>query len=348
MVASCRYGFERPVHNVASLNSFEKTVRSRKSGKMLKLYNLPRGKNETRINDYNAPIIYGWGGNMDLQYIGEKSLRLNRYVTTYMSKAERNQTADLWDSIEKLQDKTIGSKLKALAMKLMKSRECGAYEAADILLGHTLFKTSVKVDYLAASMPQDRKRRVLTEKELNDLHDDSTKIYADNFMVTYYKNRPESLEPLCLYDFYSNYEYHKQNDSNIKGWLELQNNVGWVSKRRAPKIVKTPLYKPDGVQQEKYFYQLLVLLKPWRSEDELKEEDEDYALAFDRFYKSLDEEHLTKVSEFKEARDRMQDAMDKCRELMEENQRNEDDIEDVEDVEDMVEEQQENQEVSEF
>ena len=77
-------------------------------------------------------------------------------------------------------------------------------------------------------MPQDRRRKVLPEKELNELAEDSTKIYADNFIDTYYKNRPEALEPLCLYDFFSSYEYHRKNDTNIKGWLELQNNVGWV------------------------------------------------------------------------------------------------------------------------
>jgi len=38
----------------------------------------------------NSPILLTWEGNMDLQFIGERSTILNWYITKYTMKAEKS------------------------------------------------------------------------------------------------------------------------------------------------------------------------------------------------------------------------------------------------------------------
>jgi len=58
------------------------------------LYDLPRKSNEVRINDYNPAILLAWEGNMNIQFIGEKSAILNWYCTQYTTKAEKSHRFD--------------------------------------------------------------------------------------------------------------------------------------------------------------------------------------------------------------------------------------------------------------
>jgi hypothetical protein len=57
--------------------------------KPIKIYNLKRSVAEMYINDYNPVLLLIWKGNMDLQYIHDKSLILNRYITSYVTKSEK-------------------------------------------------------------------------------------------------------------------------------------------------------------------------------------------------------------------------------------------------------------------
>jgi hypothetical protein len=59
--------------------------------KPIKLYNIKRSVEERYINDYNPILLLIWKANMDIQYIHEKSLVLNRYITCYVTKSEKTQ-----------------------------------------------------------------------------------------------------------------------------------------------------------------------------------------------------------------------------------------------------------------
>jgi hypothetical protein len=37
-----------------------------------------------------------WAANKDIQYIGESRMVLNRYITTYVTKAEKNASEAIW------------------------------------------------------------------------------------------------------------------------------------------------------------------------------------------------------------------------------------------------------------
>jgi hypothetical protein len=78
----CRYGFPRLINNNASMNSVAESVKSKQSKHTVKIYSLERKENEQFINDYNPTILLVWAANMDIQYIGESSMVLNRYITT--------------------------------------------------------------------------------------------------------------------------------------------------------------------------------------------------------------------------------------------------------------------------
>jgi hypothetical protein len=115
--------------------------------KPIKIYNLKRSVAEMYINDYNPVLLLIWKGNMDLQYIHDKSLILNRYITSYVTKSEKLASQALWEEIN--QNKSLRSSLKSFALKSLKNRQIGAYEIADKLLGYSLFEKSVSFKYLS-------------------------------------------------------------------------------------------------------------------------------------------------------------------------------------------------------
>lgn len=61
------------------------------------------------INDYNLAVLMAWNGNMNLQYIGEKSCTLSSEVTKYQTKPEKTNAAQTFDV--KNNTKTLSSKL---------------------------------------------------------------------------------------------------------------------------------------------------------------------------------------------------------------------------------------------
>ena len=89
----CRFGFPRPLCEKMHLRSVVEAVAGKKCLKAnSRLYDLPCKSNEVRINDYNPAILLAWEGNMDIQFIGEKSAILNWYCTKYTTKAEKSHS----------------------------------------------------------------------------------------------------------------------------------------------------------------------------------------------------------------------------------------------------------------
>jgi hypothetical protein len=130
----CRYGFPRKIQNRTSLNSIVNVLKSKLQGnKPIKLYSLKRRFCERYINDYNVYILEIWCGNHDLQYMLSQSIALDKYITSYITKAERNNSEELWDECNK--NKTLKGALKSFGLKSLKERQMGVYEVADKLLG---------------------------------------------------------------------------------------------------------------------------------------------------------------------------------------------------------------------
>jgi len=118
----CRFSFPRVTKDTFTLRTTVEAIAGRKTLRAnSQLYGLPRQHNERMINDYNPAILLAWKGNMDIQYIGEKSIILNWYITKYTTKSERSHAfSDLTSN------KYLASKLWNIALRSLSTWEVGA------------------------------------------------------------------------------------------------------------------------------------------------------------------------------------------------------------------------------
>ena len=348
-VKKCRYGFPRSVQARTNLNTLEASVRSRVKGrKVKKIYTLARTSAETHINDYNPIILLLWEANMDIQYVGEKSMILNHYITSYVTKADRSATADLWDTIcSQNSERSIVSNLKSLQMQALKQRECGAYEAVDLILGHSLMAMSESVIWLPARPKAERTRKFLSPNELAQLKENSTELFVNNLIDVYYPNRPEKLKDCCLYEVASCYTCHKGKmkekfDEKTKKQqvfpFQICKAEGKIEdfyfQVRKECVVKCPVFSATGDQAEKHFFQMLLLFKPFQNEEiDLIQDCDTYREAFEQWYESLNEEELEAINKYRACRERAKKAVEGARTLREQAEAEETTAEDLADDE---------------
>jgi hypothetical protein len=64
--------------------------------------------------DYNPTILLVWAANIDIQYIGESSMVLNRNITTFVTKAEKNASEGIWNELNRRT--TLPATIKSYAL----------------------------------------------------------------------------------------------------------------------------------------------------------------------------------------------------------------------------------------
>ena len=114
----------------------------------------------------------------------------------------------IWQEVS--ENNSIYGRLWSFGVRSLCSRECGLYEASDLLLGDHLTEKSTTVKWMDVSLPQKRSRRLKDHKVLEQLakHDPDTEdIYEDSLLGSHYPQRPDSMEDICLYDFVANYDW---------------------------------------------------------------------------------------------------------------------------------------------
>ena len=201
-ITYCRFGFPRAACESATLKTMEECLK----GSQRQVYELPRSPEEIRINNYNPLLLMLWKANMDIQFIAESTLAIAQYVTGYVTKAEKSNMQDLWQEVSSHQ--SIYSKLWSFGVRSLRSRECGLYEASDLLLGDHLCGKSQTIKWVDVSQPRNRKRRLRDHSKLVQIqqqYPNSTDILEDNLVDTFYPERPDEMEDVCLYDFVANY-----------------------------------------------------------------------------------------------------------------------------------------------
>ena len=275
-ITHCRFGFPRPPCESAALLSVDECMKMSHR----KMYKLPRSPDEIRINNYNPLLLMLWKANMDLQFIGESSLAIAYYVTGYVTKAERSNMQDLWQEVSS--HATVYSKLWSFGVRSLRSRECGLYEASDLLLGDHLCGKSVTIKWVDVSQPQNRKRRLMNHSrllEMRETNPNSTVIFEDNIVDTFYPQRPGSMEDICLYDFVANYTRCGIDKDGKVVYRKLNKTI----------LPNHRIYNPNKEnERESYFYSLLLLFVPFRKEEDLIEENEDAEHAFNRHMQEND------------------------------------------------------------
>ena len=161
-ITRCRFGFPRPVCANAIINPVQESLKSRN-----RIYQLPRTESEVRVNDYNPLLLMLWKANIDIQFIAEASLALAHYVSGYVTKAERSSMQEIWQEVS--ENKSIYSRLWSFGIRSLRFRECGLYEASDLLLGDHLTEKSDTVKWVDASMPHKRSRRLKDHTKLQEI-----------------------------------------------------------------------------------------------------------------------------------------------------------------------------------
>ena len=125
------------------------------------------------------------------------------------------------------------------------------------------------------SQPQHRKRRLIHHSKLVEIREknpDSTDIFEENLLDTFYPQRPGKMENVCVYDFVAEYTKSRVDKDG--------NTVYW--KLGKPLLSNHKLYNPSKKdEREKFFYSLLLLFVPFRDEGDLIEEGETAESAFE-------------------------------------------------------------------
>jgi ATP-dependent DNA helicase PIF1 len=317
----CRYGFPRMATPQTTLNTIEETMTSRLVGRgNKKIYNLKRTEQERYINDYNEKMLPIWGGNMDLQFIGEESMVLDRYITGYITKPEEHATKKLWQDAQKA--KTLRGQLKSFSLQYFKSREVGIYEVADKLLGFPMYSFSTKVQWVNTYPKQNRNKLLKRYGTLKKLDSDDTDIFYNNMADNYYPNRPDEINCLSLFAVMTWYEYSsKACEKSHTQCVKLNNNLGFFHKRSDEKVLQTPNIKCiDEKSIENYYHHLLFLFLPWDNEDELYCSFSNYLEAFEYVLEHAKEFHfdLENYYKFTERDKKTQIAIDRAKKIISE------------------------------
>jgi hypothetical protein len=281
-ITRCRFGFPRPVCETAQLNPVQESLKSRN-----RIYQLVRTLAETRVNDYNPLLLMLWKANIDIQFVAEASLALAHYVSGYVTKAERSNMQDIWQEVS--ENKSIYSRLFSFGVRSLRFRECGLYEASDLLLGDHLTEKSDTVKWVDVSMPHKRSRRLKNHKVLQEmarLNPDSQNIFEDNVLDTFYPQRPALLESVCLYDFVANYEFQGIDTNGQRVYKKLSK----------PKLPNHKIFDPENENQKQdYFYSLVLLFSPFRDESSLLQGNETAEQAFHRLLTSQSSSYHSKL-----------------------------------------------------
>ena len=88
---------------------------------------------------------------MDIQFIAEESLAPAHYVTGYITKAERSNMQDICKKVAS--EKSIYSRVFSFGIRNRRSRECGLYEASDLLLDKQTCGKSDSTKWIDAAFP---------------------------------------------------------------------------------------------------------------------------------------------------------------------------------------------------
>ena len=180
--------------------------------------------------------------------MAESSLALAHYVSGYVTKAEKSSMQEIWQDIS--ESKSIYSRLWSFGVRSLRSRECDLYEASDLLLGDHLTEKLATVHWVDVSMPPKRSRRLKDHKVLEQMakhNPDTEDIYEDNLLDTYYPQRPESLEDICLYDLVPNYNWQSRDKDgnstpNSKSHVFLTTSCLIPKRRTKGKTISTHSY----------------------------------------------------------------------------------------------------------
>ncbi|XP_071582385.1 uncharacterized protein [Temnothorax nylanderi] len=307
----CRFGFPRPVTEKLILKDVISSIAGRKRLKhRSRLYHVPRKHNEININDYHPVLLTVLEGNVDIQYVSETSTLLTWYITKYVNKPGKCEISDAVLDSKNKKKKSLRQELWNFTLRATSNRECGSLEACDGMCGIPLWGTDSKTTIKWLDVNQIRRRKVKTYKEIEAHDGDSTNIFCPSIIDEHYPRRPKELESMFLYEFVQWYDIlkNKPRGKNIE-YYTMEN--GYYLKRRQRGCLINHYKYNVNTQPENYFFSLLLMFKPWRKIEDLKDGCDTYTEAFHK-----GKLYLTEALQYHEKLEEVQKAFETAKQLV--------------------------------
>lgn len=228
---------------------------------------------------FNQFLLNVVKSNTDFQFITEE-YSCAAYVVEYVNKTDRgvsNLQRNIIEIMNEHPEFDIVEITKNININILNHTEITSVQAAWYLLREPMSETSTVIVYIPTVWPIERQRIKKKMKELNELSDDSTNIWKENWFDKYEK-RPEYLEDISLAQFVSKY---------------YRNNKGHYVLRDEPRIIRYRNYDM-ATDFNEYKREMVTLYIPFRSEEEeiLAE------MKFNRKYEENEELILQRRKEF--------------------------------------------------
>ena len=140
-------------------------------------------------------------------------------MSGYVTKAECSNMQEIWQEISDSQ--SIYIHLFSYGVRRIHFRECGLYEASNLLLGDHLTEKSNTVKWVDVAMPHKMSCRLKVLQEIAKHNPSDKAIFEDNVVDTFYPQRPAKLEHVHLYDFIAQYEFQGIHDQDQRVYKKL-------------------------------------------------------------------------------------------------------------------------------
>ncbi|XP_078677726.1 uncharacterized protein LOC144914113 [Branchiostoma floridae x Branchiostoma belcheri] len=250
--SQCRFNYPRPQRDQTTINHNENSdIYNCKR----RFYDLQRQETEVYINAYNPTLLRAWAGNLDVQLISS-SFATAQYISTYVAKSE---PVELYQTISKRlkclpESASIRKKMFTIGNTLLSHRLISAQEAAFFLAELPYKRSSRSTIFINTARPDNRTRILKPKADIERLDDKDQNIYMPNIFDKY-ANRPNTkpFSTLTLYEFTSKYTTNRKNQLIF---------------RHKPACIRTPNFTAE-THGDDFYYSLLVLHLPWRTEDEI-------------------------------------------------------------------------------
>lgn len=193
------------------------------------------------------------------------------YVCSYICKSELDELKSALGNLIHQVFKENPSipryqRLLKIGLCVLRHRRLSRQEAAYRLSNLNLIHTSRKYIFVNTMLSEKRFRLLRSKKELDNLPDDSEVIFHNN-MLDYYRCIPESLLKHVIINFV--HGMRKLSAPTDKSRLErfyIEKYDIWIKKNTKALIVRAPNFP---VNSDEYFYAMLLLLLPHRSEKDI-------------------------------------------------------------------------------
>ena len=155
--------------------------------------------------------------------------------------------------------KSLASRLWNVALRSLSHRECcRAMEAADTLLGISLFSTDAKTTIRWVDVNMVRSRKLKDRATIEALDGESSGTFSPSWVDTYYPNRPVEIEGMHLYEFLAWHDWEQTQSSESFTYYPFMG--GFFKKRSQPYLLNHYKYSVSE-EPEKYYYSFLLLLE---------------------------------------------------------------------------------------